>query len=177
MRFHNKSVWITTWILIVVFFYNCNQSQSQLTDESRKKKVLSMYQSYKSKYFPANKDLTAEDYIQLSKEEKTILVDIRSESEMEVSMIPGAISAQEFEANKDSYRDYKIVAYCTIGYRSGFYAKELREEQFTAYNIIGGVLGWAHAGKQFVNSEGYSQTVHVYGNNWDLLPKGYESYH
>ena len=56
------------------------------------------------------------------------------------------------------------------------YAKELVEQGVDVANLKGGVLGWAHADGRFVDPQGgRTQRVHVYGQDWDLLPDGYAS--
>ncbi len=91
-------------------------------------------------------------------------------------MIPGAITKTEFAARAEQHRDRRIMTYCTIGYRSGVYASELRRDSFDAVNLKGGVLGWAHAGGTFIDSDGReTRRVHVYGAKWDLLPDAYSS--
>ena len=66
-----------------------------------------------------------------------VLVDVRSAPERDVSMIAGAISSQQYEADPSAYGDRTIVLYCTIGYRSGKYARKLlAEEQIQAVHIM-----------------------------------------
>lgn len=112
------------------------------------------------------------------KGKKYILVDVRSEEEQKISMIPGAITVQEFEKNKSKYKGKSIVTYCTIGYRSGKYTKQLIKEKFKAYNLEGSILGWIHTKKKLVDSKGEpTQNVHIYDKNWDYLPKGFVPVH
>jgi len=110
--------------------------------------------------------------------EKMILVDVRSEKEQKVSMIPGAISVAEFEKNKEKYRGKAIITYCTIGYRSGKYAKQLLKEKFNAYNLEGSILGWSHSKGSLVDLKGKpTKKVHIYSKGWDYLPKGFTPVH
>ena len=44
-----------------------------------------------------------------------VLVDNREQTGRDVSMIPGAISAQSFESDIEKYADATVVVYCTIG--------------------------------------------------------------
>ncbi len=105
-----------------------------------------------------------------------VLVDCRERGEQRVSMLAGAITREQLEAEPGRYADAELVVYCTIGYRSSQYVGELRERGMSAANLHGGVLAWAHAGRGFVDSSGAStRRVHVYGAQWDLLPAGYES--
>lgn len=55
------------------------------------------------------------------------------------------MTVEEFEtmcSQEKLDRDQKVVACCTIGYRSSQYARKLRHEGFNAYNLEGGILGW-----------------------------------
>jgi rhodanese-related sulfurtransferase len=103
-----------------------------------------------------------------------ILVDVRSLKEMKTSMINGAISLQEFETNKESYKNKLIIPYCTIGMRSGKYTEKLNKEGLNAKNLKGGVLSYAHAGFNFSQDGKETKNVHVYSEAWNLLPKSYK---
>ena len=59
-----------------------------------------MYRDYSSE-FPQVKGVTARQLQQLQREEKIVLVDVRSPEERTISIIPGAISQAEFEKNRD----------------------------------------------------------------------------
>ncbi len=107
----------------------------------------------------------------LSANEKTdyIIVDVRSAEERNVSIIAGAIDQDYFENNHHAYQNNKIIVYCTIGYRSGYYAQELRQKGLDAYNLSEGILGWTQANGLLVNSHGQETSqVHVYSRPWDL---------
>jgi len=141
--------------------------------------VHTLYNDYSSTH-PDIPDITVEEYLSLREERTVLLVDDRTSTERSVSMIPGAMSVEEFEAVWKDYRGTPIVisnpvvVYCTIGVRSGRYTKKLIRRGFVAYNLAGGVLAWAHAGGEFVDPRGNrTDTVHVYGEDWNLLPPGY----
>jgi len=57
-----------------------------------------------------------------------VLLDARSEEEMLVGMIPGAITQAAFEASPEKYGDKEVVCYCTVGYISGGACKYLRNK-------------------------------------------------
>lgn len=103
-----------------------------------------------------------------------VLVDVREQKEIDVSIIPGAITQAEFEKNKEQYKGKLIVPYCTIGLRSTLYTNKLMKEGFKAKNLKGGVLSYAHEGKSFIKDGKETKKVHVYGEAWNLLPKTYE---
>ena len=117
-----------------------------------------------------------------------VLIDVRPEAERAVSMIPGAITAEHFEANRDSYRNHEPVAYCTAGYRSGVYAQKMNRTDASSNgdsgtfdsdnaaikNLRGGILSWCQAGLPVMTPEGQpTNKVHVYSKSWNLLPEGF----
>jgi rhodanese-related sulfurtransferase len=135
-----------------------------------------MYLVYKNKSFKNAPDISVDSLVSMrEKGEKHILVDVREKKEIEVSTIPFAITKKEFENNFSKYKDQKIIIYCTIGYRSGIYTKKLQEKKLNAFNLVGGVLSWAHAQQEFVSSSGSLNIVHVYGKRWDLVPEEFQS--
>jgi sodium/bile acid cotransporter 7 len=150
----------------------CREEGNSVTNIER---VNTLYQESKAQ-FPETPDISAEELMKRKEAEIIILVDNRKEEEMAISMIPGAISVQEFEDNIDGYASETVVVYCTIGDRSGHYTKRLRKQNIDARNLKGGVLSWAHAGGVFLDNQGERiPLVHVYGSKWNLLPDGYEA--
>ena len=124
--------------------------------------------------FPDLPELSNQSLQTLSREEKRdyVLVDVRTPEERNVSIIAGAIDHEYFERNMASYQNKKIVVYCTIGYRSGFYAAELRQKGLDAYNLSEGILGWTHVDGLLINPQGQATgEVHVYSRPWDLAVK------
>lgn len=96
-----------------------------------------------------------------------VLVDVRTPEEYHVSLIPGAITKEQFEKHKPQYRDSNIVVYCTTGYRSGQYAQKLIVEGFTAKNFKGSILAWCHAGMPLVTMQGERMNrVHTYSSQY-----------
>ena len=89
-------------------------------------------------------------------------------------MIAGAITASDFEDNKQAYDGTTIVTYCTIGGRSGRYAQRLHEAGVKAYNLMGAILAWTHAGGELVDTEGPTKRVHTHGRKYALVADGYE---
>ena len=57
--------------------------------------------------------------------ESIVLVDVRSESENSVSVIPGAITKAQYEADPKKFAGKTAVCYCLSGGRSGKYVKQL----------------------------------------------------
>ncbi len=123
---------------------------------------------------PGVPELTVAELRQLQSQQEIVLVDVRTPDEQVVSMIPGAITAGEFEDNRRSYEGATVVTYCTIGGRSGRYAKGLVDAGVKAFNLRGAILAWTHAGGELVDSEGPTRRVHVHGRKFDLTADGYE---
>ena len=114
-----------------------------------------------------------------------ILVDVRSKNERDVSMIPGAITSDEFENliknNPNMDKSRLIVPYCTIGYRSGKYGSYLLKEcGFTNVRNGEGIVLWTHAvGSSLVvqvgGAEKCTNEVHTFGSAWDLASDKYST--
>lgn len=156
-------------VLVLSLVYVFNRENSMATNQA---KIDSLYEDYRRE-FPKIDEITAEEFLRRSSKETFVLVDVRTDREIKTSVIPGAISKSEFIAKRASLQNVPIVAYCTIGYRSGLFAKELAAAGIRVYNLKGGILAWAHAGQSFSSSTGTTRTAHVYGERWNLLPTEY----
>ncbi len=146
----------------------------EMTDEQKLDRINELYERYK-RSFPDTPDVSVEEVIIMQERTDVVLVDRRKRKEQEVSMLPGAITSREFEKNMEKYKDKTIVVYCTIGNRSGHYTKHLIEKGIRAYNLMGSILAWIHAGQRLVSDGEETRRVHVYGRKWNLAPEGYEA--
>ncbi len=160
-------------LLAVVAAAACGASD--LSEAEKVARVEELYAGYRAS-FPEAPELTVEDLLRrLQQGGEVVLVDVRTEPEQAVSMIPGAISRQEFQRRRQEFDGRTVVTYCTIGYRSGLVTQELRQQGWDAYNLEGSILAWTHAG-QVLESEGSeTRRVHVYGRKWDLAADDYEA--
>ena len=70
-------------------------------------------------------------------EDSVVLVDVRSEPEIAVSMLPGAITRAEFEQNRQAFAGRIVVPYCTVGGRSLVYAWKLADQGIDVRNYRG----------------------------------------
>jgi rhodanese-related sulfurtransferase len=103
-----------------------------------------------------------------------VLVDVRSEPEVKVSVIPGAITKAQFEKDREKYRGRTVIPYCTVGGRSGAYAKQLAKEGVTVKNYKGSILEWVNNELPVVTLEGKpTNRVHTYSNR-HRIPAKYE---
>lgn len=179
MKNYLKKWLLAAWVLGLVFLVMviCHRDgpAEPLSDLQKEKTVFEMYAKYK-KDFPEVTDITPKEAMQLLVQKKrVVLVDVRTPEEQRVSMLPGAISRDEFLRHLDSYRDQVIIGYCTISYRSGKLAQELRREGITMLNLQGGLLAWLHEGGQVYSQGMETLKVHVYGTKWDLAPARYQT--
>ncbi len=144
-------------------------------EESRAERISEMYAGYRSE-FPLVGDIdVAELRADLEGQSPPVLVDVRTEEERAVSLIPGAISKEEFESRRGELSGRSVVTYCTIGYRSGLYADELRRQGWEVRNLAGSILAWTHGGGELEHDGRPTRRVHVYGKRWDLAADDFES--
>lgn len=145
------------------------------SDPEKLAAIEAMYEGYK-KSFPDVPDVTPQEAAALQQEDDALLLDIRTPEEQAVSRIPGAITAETFEADPAAYRDRPIITYCTIGARSGTYARDLRRDGWDARNLRGSILAWTHAHQPLEDPQGNpTQHLHVYGAQWNLAAEGYDA--
>ena len=103
-----------------------------------------------------------------------ILLDARSESEFNVSHLPGAVLASNtrmalnvLEANKP---DSTVVVYCSVGYRSSQLAAELRRRGFeNVVNLEGSLFQWANEGRPLYRGDERVHEAHPYDEEWGQL--------
>ena len=74
-------------------------------------------------------------------------LDVRTFKEHEKIAIPDTdcIPVQEIEKRIEElrkYQDKKLIVYCRSGNRSGIATKILNDNDFNAYNLIGGMNEW-----------------------------------
>ena len=113
--------------------------------------------------------------IQASEEARkaVVVVDVRSESETKVSIIPGAITKAQYEADAKKYEGKTVICYCLSGGRSGKYVKQLKAKEVPAVDLKGSILGWCEACLPLTTIDGQpTKRVNVYGNK---VPAEYES--
>lgn len=171
-----QKITLLLWGLIVpLCFAEIVLGDREMSDAEKKEAVYRMYTGYK-KDFPAVKDISPLQAMDLLNQKKVVWVDTRKPAEMAVSMLPGAVSEQDFLSNPDQYKDMTIVGYCTISYRSGVFAREMAKQGITVANLQGGILAWTLEGGRVYDDSGKEvKRIHVFGDKWDYAPAGYES--
>lgn len=142
-------------------------------DDEREAEVDDLYGRY-AQEFPEVPSIGPDELAALQERGEVVLVDVRTEAERAVSMLPGAVPAESFDPDAAAGRT--VVAYCTIGYRSGLWAAEQRANGVDVLNLEGSVLAWTHSGRSLVGPDGEpTHEVHVYGRRWDLARTDYQA--
>jgi len=144
------------------------------SDIVKQEKIDTLYQDLTSNFDNVS-GITAQELRQRQDQNKLLIVDVRPDLERNISIIPGAISKEEFEKHSDLYQIKPIVVYCTIGYRSAKYAMELSQQGFQVINLAGGILAWSHIQGELVNNAGATSQVHVYKRKFQLVADGYQA--
>lgn len=154
-----------------------NIAQNTSSSEIAKQQTIDRLYQKLAREFPEVSEMSVSQLRQHQQTQKIVLVDVRPPEERAVSIIPGAISTTELEANLDFYQKYPIVVYCTIGYRSGKYVQKLAEKQqnLELYNLKGSLLAWSHIKGELVNDSGNTNQVHVYSPKWQLVADDYQA--
>lgn len=165
-----RKIFILIFTFIVSSFIVAEDLSKE--DQDKLKKVFEMYDEFKDEFKTVDSILT-EDIKKLNL--TVTFIDVREKHEQEISMIPNAISKEEFEKNKEKYKNTIVVTYCTIGYRSGIYAEKLLKEGFKVKNLKGSLLAWVLNGESVQKDGKDVLTIHVYGKKWNILPAKYKA--
>ena len=175
-------LWLKQYLITVIgvtilsLCFGCQSNFAIQSEIDKRSLITEMYAKYAAE-FPRVKGVKVEDLQQWQQQGKEIiLIDVRSPKERKVSIIPGAITTAEFESNIELYRHSKakIVAYCTIGYRSGKYARKLKEQGINILNLEGSLLAWSHVRGKLVNDVGLTNKIHVFSRQWQFTADNYE---
>ena len=150
-----------------------SQCATMLSNAQKKEQVYRMYAGYR-KDFPNVRDMMPQKAMVLASKDAVVFVDVRKQAEIEVSTLPGAITRAEFMNHPDKYHGKPVVAYCTISYRSGVFARQMAEKGIAVYNLTGGMLAWVLEGGRVYNTSGETSRIHVYSEKWNLAPDTYE---
>lgn len=161
---------------------SADRAEAAPDDPAKLRRIEEMYREYKAESFPDLPDVSAAELHAMQERGEVVVVDVRPPEERRVSWIPGAISKQDYEAtlqgsgeSSKAAAEPVVVTYCTVGYRSGVYAAELRRRGVDARNLRGSLLAWTHAGLPLVDAAGPTRRLHVYGARWDLAAADYET--
>ena len=132
--------------------------------------------------FPTVKHITTDEFKQLMEqvnENNIVLLDVREIEEYKLSHIKNAqLSTGMDEALsilKNVPKDKKIVAYCSVGYRSASLVKQLTAQGYSnILNLEGSIFEWANKDYAVYKQSEKVHQVHPYDPTWGkLLNKTY----
>ena len=177
-RFTDKHQWVTirlfTSLVILLLAAPATHSDGPLSDTAKKEAVYQMYAGYK-KDFPDIEDISPQQAMAMLEQNAVIFIDTRKPAERAVSMLRDAVTKEAFLSNRDRYAGKTAIAYCTISYRSGLFARDMANIGIDIANLRGGILAWTLEGGTVYDDQGRpTQRVHVYGDKWDFAPAGWE---
>ena len=70
----------------------------------------------------------------------------------------------------DSNPARRVVVYCSVGWRSGDIAQQLRARgRANVFNLEQGLFGWANAGLPMVRGDSAATQVHPYDAVWGRM--------
>jgi rhodanese-related sulfurtransferase len=165
-------IWTTACMVLLT---GSAEAGHRLTDAEKKEIVYAMYAGYKSD-FPAVGDVSPQQAMALLKKDEVVFVDTRKPAEMKVSMLPHAVTQDDFLSDLEKHAGKTVVAYCTISYRSGLFAREMDAKGIAVRNLEGGILAWTlEGGRVYAENGAETNRVHVYGKKWDYASSGYEA--
>jgi len=163
LNFKNYRAWFLTAICLLVI----GLSQSIYVQSALQRIIM------------ATPTITAQEIRSVLADEKRkdnfVIVDVRSESESDVSVIPGAITEAEFKRTEADHQGKEIIAYCTIGVRSGKFASRLVRQGWKAWNYEGSIIDWCQNKLPLITHDGTeTQQVHTYSARY-TVPGEYEA--
>ena len=105
-------------------------------------------------------DLKVDEFEKMLSEDKTVqLVDVRTPEEFAAGHLNGAINIDWYSddfmdlVHEKLTKDRPVTVYCRSGKRSAAAAAKLGGNGYKAYNLLGGYLAWADAGKPTESGE------------------------
>lgn len=111
---------------------------------------------------------TAELAQRLDNGETLTLLDVREPAEYRVSHLQDAVLAANWPA--DAPMDQTIIVYCSVGYRSAVFARDLQAKGYTnVFNLEGSIFQWANENRAIVDENGPVQLVHPFDARWGCL--------
>ena len=143
-------------------------------EPAKLQRIDEMVADYRSE-FPGAEGVAVDQVMEWHDLGDVVFVDVRTAEERAISTLPGAISGDEFERDPSVYDGLRVVAYCTIGYRSARFAERMTAEGHEVLNFDGSLLAWTHAGGVLEGPDGPTTRLHVYGRTWNLAADGYET--
>ncbi|NQT93279.1 MAG: rhodanese-like domain-containing protein [Lentisphaerae bacterium] len=129
--------------------------------------------------FPSVRNISTRQLARMlnARRKKTVvLLDVRQPEEFAVSHLRGARRAvtgkEALAVLSDVAKETRIVAYCSVGYRSAQLAQTLHAAGYTnIVNLQGSIFKWANEGRPVYRGNTKVKTVHPYDLVWGQLLK------
>jgi len=129
--------------------------------------------------FPSVNQISINEYKNIDSlpaSRQIILLDVREDEEYQVSHIQRAKLSTDINDAlrilKGKSKDVRIVAYCSVGYRSSALAEKLGVRGFTnVSNLEGSIFEWANKGFAVYRDGKQVKKVHPYNSTWGKLLK------
>ncbi len=126
--------------------------------------------------FPDVTQLSTVELAAVLKEDKRkpLLLDARTSEEFAVSHLPGAKLTPSIKEAVQAIgpldKNYPIVVYCSVGYRSSELALKLEELGYeNVENLEGSLFEWANEGRPLYSDSTRVHVVHPYNKYWGQL--------
>lgn len=127
--------------------------------------------------FPTVRSLSTQEldrWLQDPNKTPPILLDARTAREFNVSHLK---TAQRIDPRSPNWthlpKQFAIVVYCSVGYRSAKLVQQLQQHGFTdVRNLEGSLFQWANEGRSIYQPNGeLARSVHPYNARWGKLLK------
>lgn len=157
-----------------------------MTDEKTRSDALAMHKKFE-KIWGGLPTVCSADLPSLPS--GTVIVDVRTKDEIDVSRIPNSLTVEEFQAARQSGAEPPaVVSVCTVGVRASLWAHELRKGFAGPVYIHQGILLHALDGNSVVRKartggDGKGSTwtdvkeVHTFDKAHEYVPSGWNAKH
>jgi rhodanese-related sulfurtransferase len=108
----------------------------------------------------------------LIKSKKVLILDARELDEYKISHIQNAthIGYKDINIRKIIQmlnKEFIVVIYCSVGFRSGDIAARLKRNGIDAYNLYGGLFLWNNIGlPMYTSKQELTKKIHGYNKKW-----------
>jgi rhodanese-related sulfurtransferase len=127
--------------------------------------------------FPSVRRIEPNELAKWLKDTKRVqpaLLDVRTQAEYDISHLHGARRVEPGSAAGaiNLAKDKPIVTYCSVGYRSGAFAKKLQDAGFpNVQNMAGSIFKWANESRPLESDSRAATQAHPYNGIWGRLLK------
>lgn len=174
--FYNSRILWAVLLIVSICTYFTWQRYRRFPVLSQQADIIAEMMEQNRRQFPDAEEVDVAQLLLLMQQSPIVLVDVRSDAERDVSLIPNAISAADFERNPSEFEGKTVVCYCTIGYRSAQYAQSMNRRGLRVASFNGSIVAWCQAGQRLTTPEGRdTKLVHNYGPQWNLLPPDFQA--